>query len=141
MNRLRPDVDIVKDVLEAVLKELPSSGFIQGLIRQYQERGGLSKKQLQGLYAKASGINSIPANKLATLEAMILKKPTRYKSSLPPAAPLYTRDEKAGKLIDSILSRYPQHKRVLFLKTKFENNETITSTDMLELENFARMIK
>ena len=141
MNRLRPDVDIVKDILEAVLKEQPSSAFIQGLIHQYQERGGLSKKQLQGLHAKASGIQSIPANKLATLEAMILKKPTRYKSSLPPTAPLYTRDEKAGKLIESILARYPQHKRALFLKTKFENNENITTSDMLELENFVRMLK
>ena len=79
MQRLKPDVDIVLDILKAVLDAQPLSSFTQSLLHQYQERGGLSKKQLQGLYGKASKINSIPPNKLATLEAIILKKHTKEK--------------------------------------------------------------
>ena len=112
MNRIRPDVDIIKDLLEAVLSAQPESSFIQSLLYQYQERGGLSKKQLEGLYNKAVKIKTIPPNKLATLEAVILKRPTRYKSAPPPPAPLYTKDEKAGQMIEAILAKYPQHKRV-----------------------------
>ena len=74
MNRLKPEVDIVLDILKAVNIAQPESSFIQSLLHQYQERGGLSKKQLQGLYAKAQKFSSIPENKLATLEAIILKK-------------------------------------------------------------------
>ncbi len=44
----------------------------------------LSKKQLEGLYQKALKVESIPDGKLATLEAVIMKKPTRYKSAPPP---------------------------------------------------------
>ena len=80
MNRLKPDVDIVLDILKAVLEAQPLSSFTQSLLHQYQERGGLSKKQLQGLYGKAQKVKSIPAGKLATLEAIILKRPTKDKS-------------------------------------------------------------
>jgi hypothetical protein len=61
MNRLKPDVDIVLDILKAVLEAQPLSSFTQSLLHQYQERGGLSKKQLQGLYGKAQKIKTIPA--------------------------------------------------------------------------------
>jgi hypothetical protein len=71
MQRLKPDVDIVLDILKAVLEAQPLSSFTQSLLHQYQERGGLSKKQLQGLYGKAEKVKSIPAGKLATLEAII----------------------------------------------------------------------
>ena len=74
MQRLKPDVDIVLDVLKAVLDAQPDSSFTRSLHHQYQERGGLSKKQLQGLLDKASRIPSIPEKKLATLEAIIKKK-------------------------------------------------------------------
>ena len=139
MHRLKPDVDIVLDILKAVLEVQPLSSFTQSLLHQYEERGGLSKKQLQGLYAKASKIKSIPVNKLATLEAIILRKNTHEKSVLPPAAPLYARDEKTGKMIEAILAKYPQHKRVLFLKSKFENNEVLTAAETAELDKFGRL--
>ena len=83
MQRINPDVDIVMDVLKAVLEAQPQSSFTQSLLHQYQERGGLSKKQLQGLHSKASKLESLPPNKLATLEAIIKIKPTREKSTLP----------------------------------------------------------
>ena len=129
------------DVLKASLSANPESVFIKSLLNQYQERGGLSKKQLEGLYYKAVKVESIPANKLATLEAEILKRPTRYKSSLPENKPLYEKDEAVGEQIASILEKYPKHKRVLFFKTKFENNETLSSAEITELKKFHTLLK
>ena len=141
MNRIRPDVDVVLDLLKAVLAAQPQSAFVQSLLQQYQERGGLSKKQLQGLHDKAARVGTIPPNKLATLEAILLKKPNRYKSSLPATAPLYTKDEEAGQLLDAILSKYPQHKRALFLKSKYDNNEVLTGAEIDELKRFNKLLK
>jgi hypothetical protein len=141
MQRLKPEVDIVLDILKAVLEAQPLSSFTQSLLHQYQERGGLSKKQLEGLYSKATKVKSIPQAKLATLEAIILRKHTKHKSALPATAPLYEKDEEAGKMIEEILSKYPQHKRVLFFKSKYDNNETFSAADKTELQKFNRLLK
>ena len=89
MQRKKPEVDVVLQILQASLEAQPSSSFLQSLLFQYQERGGLSKKQLEGLHAKAKKNPHLPAAKLATLEAEILKRPNRYKSEKPAPAPLY----------------------------------------------------
>ena len=136
IHRKKPDVDIIQDVLEATLEAYPASAFVQSLLNQYRERGGLSKKQLEGLYHKSAKAPNLPPNKLATLEAEILKRPNRYKSALPPTTPLYTKDKEAGDLITAILAKYPQHKRVLFLQTKYDNNETLSTTEISELKKF-----
>lgn len=142
IQRKNPDIDIVKELLLAVLEANPSSAFAQSLFYQYEERGGLSKKQLEGLYKKASKINTIPVNWLATLEAMLLKRPNRYKSVAPPPKPFYEeKDKKQGEMIEAILFKYPQHKRVLFLKSKYDNNEKLSPADTTELEKFYRMVK
>ena len=140
MFRKKPDVDIVKDLLELTAVAYPASTFIKSLAFQYEERGGLSKKQLEGLLKKAEKVAGIPTNKLATLEAMILKKPTRFKSALPENKPLYTKDERTGQLITEILEKYPQHKRVLFFKSKYENNEVFTAAETAELEKFYKVL-
>ena len=114
MDRKKPDVDVIKDLLALALAAQPASSFLQSLSYQYEERGGLSKKQLEGLYKKAEKIPTIPGGKLATLEAVILKKPTRYKSAKPENTPLYEKDTRVGELIKNILDKLPQHKRVLF---------------------------
>lgn len=141
MDRKRPDVDVISDVLKLTLAAYPASVFIQSLSHQYVERGGLSKKQLEGLYRKAVSVKEIPVSKLSTLEAIILKKPNRYKSPLPGHTPLYTKDAKHGELITAILGKFPQHKRVLFLKTKYDNNEVLSSAEITELEKFFKMVK
>ncbi len=141
MNRIKPDVDVILDLLKAVMVAKPESGFIQSLLFQYQERGGLSKKQLQGLYDKAARIGTIPPNKLATLEAILLKRPNRYKSSLPATEPLYIKDEQAGQLLEAILAKYPQHKRALFLKSKYDNNEVLPVSEIDELKKFNKLLK
>jgi len=70
---------------------------------------------LQGLYDKASKINSIPVNKLATLEAVILKKPTKYKSALPAPEPIYQKNEEAGKCLQQYLPNIHSIKESYFL--------------------------
>lgn len=141
MQRLKPGVDIVLDILVAVAAAQPGSAFAQSILKQYQERGGLSKKQLQGLYGKAKNNGNIPAAKLATLEAIILRKSEKNKSELPLPAPLYIKNEAAGVLIESILAKYPHHKRVLFLKSKYDNNEVLSPSEVAELEKFNKLLK
>jgi hypothetical protein len=126
MHNTKPGIDIVNDLLEECILAYPVSSFVISLYKQYQQRGSLSKKQLQGLHSKASKINNISAGKLATLEAVIKKMPTRYKSEAPELKPLFEKDESNGQLIAEILAKYPHHKRVLFLKSKYDNNELLS---------------
>lgn len=141
MFKKKIDVDVVKDILEAARAAFPNSGFIQSLSQQYEERGGLSKKQLEGLYKKAENINDLPVGKLATLEALILKRPTRFKSAPPTPKPLYSKDERVGEMINAILAKYPQHKRVIFFHAKYNNNESLNATEIAELEKFQKLLK
>jgi len=138
---MNSEVDVVRDVLELTEAAFPASTFVKSLHQQYLNRGGLSKKQLEGLFQMAQKVNTIPVGKLSTLEAIILKKPNRYKSEKPAATPLYKKDEELGKKIDTILEKYPQHKRVLFLKVKYENNEIFSSTEIADLEKFYKLLK
>jgi hypothetical protein len=136
MNQPKDRLDIINDVLEECILAYPVSSFIISLYKQYQQRGSLSKKQLQGLYGKASKIEQLPPGKLATIEAIIKRMPTRYKSELPEIKPLFEKDEATGLLISEILAKYPQHKRVLFLKTKYDNNEVLSPADITDLKRF-----
>ena len=142
MEQKKPGIDIVNEVLEACILAYPVSSFIISLYKQYISRGWLTKKQLQGLYDKAQKITDISPGKLAALEAIINKMPNRYKSDAPTTVkPLYEKDESTGQLIEAILKKYPQHKRVLFLQSKFQNNEPLTSSELTDLKNFSRLIK
>ena len=106
MKRSIPDVDVIMDVLKQALLAYPTSTFINSLMQQYQERGSLSKKQLEGLHSKASKIKDIAPGKLATLQAIILRKPTRYKSTISLQEPLKA-DDISYQLAEEILRKYP----------------------------------
>ncbi|GAC1594112.1 MAG: hypothetical protein NVS3B19_16470 [Ginsengibacter sp.] len=135
-------IDIVNMVLEDCIEAYPISAFVISLYKQYMQRGSLSKKQLEGLYSKAAKIEGMSLSRLGTLEAIIKKMPTRYKSELPiENKPIFEKNEVAGKMIETILSKYPSHKRVLYLKTKFENNEVLTKADEDELTKFMKLLK
>jgi hypothetical protein len=133
-------IDIVNELLEECILAYPVSSFIISLYKQYLERGSLSKKQLQGLYGKSSKIENLAPGKLAGLEALIKKMPTRYKSEKPAIKPLYEKDEGIGKMIAEILAKYPQHKRILFLKAKYENNEPLSPADVLDLKKIKGLV-
>lgn len=140
MDKKKGEIDIVNEVLEACVLAYPVSPFIISLYKQYLERGSLSKKQLQGLYGKASKAGTVAPAKLATLEAVINKMATRFKSELPPPAPLYEREESTGQLIAAILARYPQHKQALFLKSKWETNQALSTSEMGDLKRFQQLL-
>src|SRR2546430_4872508 len=105
MEKKKLRIDIVNEVLEECILAYPVSSFIISLYKQYLKRGSLSKKQLQGLYNKAANIENIAPAKLATLEGMIKKMPTRYKSDPPQPKPLYEKEEGRGQLIEAILAK------------------------------------
>ena len=136
----KPGPDIVNDILEDCLVAYPVSSFLISLYKQYRERGSLSKKQLQGLYGKASSIKEMPPGRLATLEAIIKKMRTKDKSALPSPKPLSEKDETTGLMIEAILKKYPQHKRVLFLKSKYDHNELLTPAEIDDLKRFQKLI-
>lgn len=141
MQRTNPDIDIILDVLRAMQQVQPHSVFINSLHQQYCERGSLSKKQLEGLYSKASKVNGIHPGKLATLQAIIMKKPTKYKSSVPADKPVIkTDDQLYGEMIHEILTKYPEHKRVLYLKARFENHDVLSPIEKSDLERFYKLL-
>jgi hypothetical protein len=140
MEKRKQIFDIVNEILEACIIAYPVSSFVISLYKQYGERGSLSKKQLEGLYGKASKIKDLAPGKLATLEALINRMPNRFKSEIPENKPMFEKDEKAGEMIDCILKKYPEHKRVLFLKSKYDNNEVLSPSEIADLERFHKVL-
>jgi hypothetical protein len=140
MQQNKPKLDIINMLLEDCIMAYPVSSFVISIYQQYQKRGWLSKKQLQGLYGKASKINGVLPGRLAALESIIKQMPTRDKSELPENVPMFEKDKVAGDLIEEILLKYPQHKRVLFLKAKYDNNEVISATEVAELNKFKKLL-
>lgn len=141
MIRKKPELDIVNEVLEECIVAYPVSSFVISLYKQYGERGSLSKKQLQGLHSKAALIKDIAPGKLATLEAIINKMQTRDKNPLPAPKPQQFKDESNGQIIEEILAKYPQHKRVLFLQAKYNNNEVLSQAEIDDLKRFKQVLK
>lgn len=140
MHKQKDKLDIIDKILEACYQYNSDALFVLSLMHQYEERGSLSKKQLQGLYSKASKIKDMPVNWLATLEATILKMPTRDKSPVQENKPVQLVDENIGIMIDEILAVYPQHKRVLFFQSKYKNHEAISTIEIAELEKFRKIL-
>ncbi len=141
MQKKKPDIDVIDKVLDACYRAYPHSVFIQSLMHQYEERGSLSKKQLQGAYQKALKIEGLPTSWLATMEATILKMPNRFKSPVvltKPPAPV--KNEKVGEMITAILAKYPAHKRVLFLRSKHDHNDALSVAEIAELEKFKKLL-
>ena len=142
MNKPAPKTDIINELLEECLLHLPGTpSMIISLYQQYQKRGFLTKKQLQGLHAKASGVPAINPGKLATLEAIIKKMPNRFKTEIPKPSPLFEKDEAAGVLIESILAKYPGHKRVLYLKSRYDHDEILTPAEVTDLNRVHKHLK
>lgn len=134
------DINVILDILKTLLQAKPDSVFVNSLYQQYCNRGGLSKKQLEGLHSKASKVDSITPGKLATLEAIIKKKPTRYKSEVVVKNEGPVKDATIGQLIESILQKHPEHKRVLYLQSKYIHNDPLSPAEITEIQKFARLL-
>jgi hypothetical protein len=132
-------LDIINEILEDLLLAFPVSPFIISLYKQYQERGSLSKKQLEGLYAKASGVESINPGKLATVEAIIKKMPNRYRSEKPEAKE-ESKENALLPLIQAILQKYPQHKAVKFMLARIESGESLTAPEIQDINRISKLV-
>ncbi len=143
MNEKNAQIDIINDLLEDCLLAFPVSSLLISLYQQYQRRGFLTKKQLQALYIKASKASGINPGKLATLEAIISKMPNRFRSPEPERTEISDTSipDQAMVIIEDILARYPQHKRVLFLKSKIHHNEPISNRELEELQKFRKALQ
>ena len=140
MHYINPDIDIVAQVIEAVLAAKPSDAFCKSIQVQYMERGNLSKKQLEGLQGKALRIPGINPGKLATLEAIIKKKHITHKSEVTLVHKAIEPDTEVEKMLHEILEKYPQHKRVLFFKSNFEKDSVIIPAEKEELKKFYKIL-
>lgn len=132
------------DVLLSILAEMktlhPGSAFVESLYQQYCNRGGLSKKQLEGLLEKVQRSPGIATGKIATLQAIILKKPTRERSKPSINAAPPPKDLSTGLLLQDILDRYPGHKRVLFLQSKYQPTDILTTQEKEEIKKFHQLL-
>lgn len=132
--------DIIDKVLEACYRHNPDALFVMSLMHQYEERGSLSKKQLQGLLAKAQKVKDMPPNWLATLEAIVLKMPTREKSPAQALPTVVVKNTEWQDQIAAVLARYPQHKRVLFFQQQLLQKKELDPAAAQELARFYRLL-
>ncbi|MBY0346919.1 MAG: hypothetical protein K2W79_01560 [Hydrotalea flava] len=138
-------VDVIDKILDACYQYNPDALFILSLMHQYEERGSLSKKQLQGLLQKAGNIPNMPANWLGTLEAIILKMPDRHKiakeNTIAVAMQHIHPDAVYLPLITAILQKYPQHKGALLLQTKCSLHQPLTNAEKVQLKQWEKLLK
>lgn len=138
MQKQKSGFDIVNDVLERCILAYPVSSFVISLYKQYQQRGSLSKKQLEGLYGKASKIEDINPGILATLEALIKRMPNRFKSELPEEEKEIEEDPNIS-MLNKILETFPQHKAAMFLNEKIKNGISLSAQENSDVERFYKL--
>ena len=134
-------IDVIDKLLEACYQHNKDALFVMSLMHQYEERGSLSKKQLEGLLLKAKKAQDIPAGLIAGVEAIVLKMPTRDKT---PVEETKNREQESGEkwneLLKQILEKYPQHKRLLFLKAQLDQRKNVSAAEQKEIEKFYQLL-
>ena len=137
-------IDVIDKLLSLCYEHNKDALFIMSLMHQYEERGSLSKKQLQGLLLKAQKIKEIPAHQIAAVEAIVLKMPTRDKTPVQKTTPAHTGAEAqitaAIAQTEQILAVYPSHKQVLLLRSKLMSNQPLTPQEQTDLTKFVKIL-
>lgn len=137
----KPSIDIINTVLEDCIVAFPVSSFIISLYKHYLKWGTLSKKQLIGLHARAAQIENMAPGKLAAIETIIKRMPDKVKPvEITKSSPLYTKDASIGEVLERLLTAYPNHKRGLFLHSKFQHNEKFTTEEMADIKRLRQML-
>ena len=139
-NYILSEINIILSILETLKKEKPDNVFINSIHNQFCNRGGLSKKQLEGLQLAAKKSENVSSAKIATLEAIIKKKPTRYKSEIIKKLPEENKDESIEVSLNEILKKYPQHKMALFLQSKIKHNDMLTESEKTEVVRLSKLL-
>lgn len=135
-------IDVIDKVLNACYQYNKDALFVMSLMHQYEERGSLSRKQLEGLVLKARKVPDLPAGWIGAIEAIILKMPVRDKTPVAeqqvqqPDLPSVQQQQQ----IAEILQKYPEHKRILFMQSKLTGREQLNTTEAAELERLYRLL-
>lgn len=132
-------VDVIDKVLEACYAADKDSLFIMSLMHQYEDRGFLTKKQIQGLHDIAKKQSEIPAGWIATLEAMIAKLPNRDKTPVTSVA-VIAAPPKELLLAEEILARYPHHKAVKSMHTRLLQHFMLNPAEKTELNKLYKLL-
>ena len=137
-------IDVIDKLLSLCYAHNKDALFIMSLMHQYEERGSLSKKQLEGLLLKAQKIKEIPAHQIAAVEAIVLKMPTRDKTPVQKTTLAINEAQaqisKALAQTDQILALYPTHKQVLLLKSKLSSHQPLTPQEQADLTKFVKIL-
>ena len=140
MQIKKDGLDFVEKILTACYNSNKDDLFVMSLMHQYEDRGFLTKGQLQGLFYKAEKVRELPAGLLATLEATLSKLPTREKKDAPIVMSEVKKDEETENILNEILAKYPQHKAVIGMHNNFKKYDKITSTEKLELDRIYKFL-
>jgi len=137
-------IDVIDKLLSLCYAHNKDALFIMSLMHQYEERGSLSKKQLEGLLLKAQKIKEIPAHQIAAVEAIVLKMPTRDKTPVKKRTPSIDESQvhisAALAQTDQILAAYPSHKQVLLLRSKLMGHQALTPQEQADLTKFVKIL-
>ena len=137
-------IDVIDKLLSLCYAHNKDALFIMSLMHQYEERGSLSKKQLEGLLLKAQKIKEIPAHQIAAVEAIVLKMPTRDKTPVQKTPPAMSEAEAqiSASLVqaEQILAVYPSHKQALLLKYKLSSKQPLTPQEQADLTKFVKIL-
>ena len=137
-------IDVIDKLLALCYAHNKDALFIMSLMHQYEERGSLSKKQLQGLLLKAQKIKEIPAHQIAAVEAIVLKMPTRDKTPVQKTTPAISEAEAhivaARAQTEQVLALYPSHKQVLLLRSKLMSHQSLTTQEQADLTKFVKIL-
>lgn len=138
MNKKGPD--IINKVLEVCYAYNKDALFTMSLMHQYEQRGWLTRKQLEGLHNKASKIKDINPALLATLQATINKMPVRDKTPVETTVKTDEKTDEINKQINQILEKYPQHKAILNFQHKLKNRIDLTSNEITQLNKLYKLL-
>ena len=137
-------IDVIDKLLSLCYAHNKDALFIMSLMHQYEERGSLSKKQLQGLLLKAQKIKEIPAHQIAAVEAIVLKMPNRDKTPVQKTTPAISEAEAqiaaARAQTEQVLAVYPSHKQVLLLRSKLMSHQSLTPLEQADLTKFVKIL-
>lgn len=140
MEIKKGSLDFIEKILTACYNSNKDDLFVMSLMHQYEDRGFLTKGQLQGLFYKAEKVADLSSGLLATLERAISKLPTKEKKNAPVVLKEEKRDEETESKLNEILANYPQHKAVLGLQNNFKKHDKLNSTEKLELDKIYKLL-
>jgi hypothetical protein len=142
MQIKKGDIDFVDKILSGCYDYYrQKDAMLLSLMHQYEERGFLTKAQLQGLFYKAEKVPDLPAGLLATLQSTIKKLPSKIKKAEQTIIKTENKkDKETENMLAKILAAFPQHKAVIGLQNNFKKHDKLTPTEKLELTKIYKLM-